>query len=213
MTPFDEPIYVTAPAAAAARGGAPRGWPTSGRQAGSPTTAGSRSCSRRALRDYLGVPQLSLFNNGTIALLHGAARPRPARRGHHDAVHVPGDAARARLERRDAGLCGHRPGDGSRSIRPASKRPSPRGPRVSSACTSTGFPCDVDGLQTGGRSPRPEADLRRRARVWHDGRRRRHRHVRRHLRCSAFTPPSCFTRPKAARSRVETRRCASGSTS
>jgi hypothetical protein len=144
MTPFDKPVYVTAPLLPPLEAVTARladvwasGWLTNnGRQ---------QELLESALRAYLGVPQLSLFNNGTIALFT-ALRALDLRGEVIDAVYVPRDAACARLERRDAGLCGHRPREAHASIPPASKRPSRRGPRVSSVRTY-GIPCDLDGLQ------------------------------------------------------------------
>lgn len=67
MTPFDKPVYVTAPLLPPLEAVTARladvwasGWLTNnGRQ---------QELLEAALRAYLGVPQLSLFNNGTIAL-------------------------------------------------------------------------------------------------------------------------------------------------
>ncbi len=48
-----------------------------------------------ALRDYLDVRELSLFTNGTVALITAMRALDLTRRSDDDAVHVSRDAARA----------------------------------------------------------------------------------------------------------------------
>ena len=70
-----------------------------------------------ALRAHLGVRELSLFTNGTVALITAIRALGTHRRRAHDAVHLSGDAACHELDGHHAGVLRHRSGDVDTSIR------------------------------------------------------------------------------------------------
>ena len=146
MTPFRRADLRDAPAAADARRAARPARAGVGVAAGSPTAASQHEQLERALGAFLRVPQLSLFNNGTIGAADRDPRARPRGSVVTTPVHVSGHAARARVERHRARVLRHRSGQaddrsrGGRGVDP-SRYHRASWPSTSTACRATSTRC------------------------------------------------------------------------